>query len=403
MKTFTWLLAALSIVWGGYVHAQTLSESTYRRLTRIHEHIGEEQYAEAIDKLNKLLPATKYSPYETAMVYQTFGFIYAQQGQYGRAADYFRQAIELDALPEAQVENMKYALGQFQVAVEDYRAGARTLEEYFATAKNPIPTEARVLLATAYAQLKQYRKALPPLSQAIRESKEPKEMWYQLTLALHYELKDYPASAKTLMAMVRLFPVKEEYWKQLSGMLLELREDEEALAVLGLADRLDYIDDSKEIINLTNLYLYLDIPYKGARLLEGALERGAVEGNEKHFELLSNAWINARETDKAIDALARAVARTEDGEKVLRLAYLYVEQEDWEKVIPALDKARRLGVKKPGEAAMLQGIAAAELGRFEEALQAFAAAAKDESTREEALAWRQHALSMQAEQRMDEG
>lgn len=399
----TRLLAVALLCWAGLVQAQTLSESTYRRLTRIHELIGEENYPDALSKLDSLLPSTKYSPYETAMVYQTYGFVWAQKGDYRKAADYFKKAINLEALPEAQLEGMKYSLGQFQIAVEEYREGVITLEDYIASAKNPVPPEARVLLATAYAQLKRYKKALVPLTQAIRESKEPKEQWYQLKLALHYEQNDYKRCAGTLRDMIALFPLKEKYWKQLSGMLLEIKEDEEALAVLGLAERRGYLDESKELINLGNLYLYLDIPFKAANIVDEGLRSGAIEASEKHYELLSNAWVGARETAKAIDALAKAVALTDDGELALRLAYLYVEKEDWSKVLPTLAKARELGVDKPGEAAMLQGIAAAELGRFDEAIEAFRAAAKYDSTREDARAWANHALSLQAEQSLDEG
>ncbi len=397
------LLAVLLVAWGGFASAQTLSETTYRRLTKIHELIGEEDYTDALDKLDKLLPSTKYSPYETAMVLQTYGFVWAQKGDYRKAADYFRKAIDLGALPEQQVESMKYNLGQFQVAVEDYREGIKTLEDYFATAKNPIPPDARVLLATAYAQLKQYRKALPPLTQAIREHSDPKEMWFQLKLALHYETNDYTACATTLLEMISRFPLKEEYWKQLSGMFMEIKKDEEALAILGLADREGFLDDEKEVKNLGNMYLYLDIPYKAAKIVSDGLRDGVIKSDVDNYELLANAWIGARETDKAIDALSKAAKMTDDGELVLRLAYLYVDREDWNKVIPTLEQARKLGVKKQGEAAMLQGIAAAELGRFDEALAAFKAAAKFEETKEEALGWLNHARSLQAELQQDEG
>lgn len=397
------LIAVLLVAWAGFASAQTLSETTYRRLTKIHELIGEEDYTEALQKLDKLLPSTKYSPYETAMVLQTYGFVWAQKGDYRKAADYFRKAIDLGSLPEQQVESMKYNLGQFQVAVEDYREGVKTLEDYFATAKNPIPPDARVLLATAYAQLKEYRKALPQLTRAIKEHPDPKEMWFQLKLAMHYETSDYPACATTLLDMIKRFPVKEQYWKQLSGMFMELRKDKEALAILGLADREGFLDDEKEVKNLGNMYLYLDIPYKAAKIVSDGMRNGVIKPDEDNYELLSNAWIGARETDKAIDALAKAAELTDDGELVLRLAYLYVEREDWNKVIPTLEKARKLGVDKPGEAAMLQGISAAELGRFDEALAAFKAAAKFESTKEEALAWLNHARSLQAELQQDEG
>lgn len=395
--------AVLLVVVSGAVFAQTLSESTYRRLTKVHELIGEENYAEAISRLDKLLPSTKYSPYETAMVYQTYGFIFAQQGNYAKAADYFKQAINLGALPEQQVESMKYNLGQFQIAVEEYREGVKTLEDYFATAKNPIPADARVLLATAYAQLKNYRKALPPLSQAIREHDDPKEMWFQLKLALHYELKDYRSCATTLLEMISRFPLKEEYWKQLSGMFMEIKKDEEALAILGLADRNGFLDDEKEIKNLGNMYLYLDIPFKAARIVDQGLKSGVLPATEENWELLSNAWTGARETDRAIAALAKAAELTRDGELVLRLAYLYVQKEDWSKVNATLSRARQLGVQKEGEAAMLQGIASAELGQFEKALEAFRIAARFDDTKEDALGWINHARSLQAENALDEG
>lgn len=391
------LALSLSLFWAGMAAAQTLSETTYRRLTRIHEHIGEEEYGEALGKLEKLLSAVQRDDYEHALVLQTYGFIYAQQSNYVKAADYFKRALALESLPEQQVESMKYNLGQFHVAVEQYREGIAVLEDYLRTAKNPVPPDARILLATAYAQINQFRKALPPLTQAISESKDPKEQWFQLKLALHFELKDYPSCANTLLEMIRRFPVKEEYWKQLSGMFLEIRKDAEALAILALAERQGFLDEGKEIVNLANLFLFLDIPYKAAKILDQGLRRDAVQANAKHYELLGNAWLGAKETDRAIAALEQASQRTEDGELVLRLAFLYLEKESWAQVLPTLERARQLGVKNPGNAALLQGIAAAELGRYEEAIRAFAEAKKHEDTREQAAAWQQHALGLQAD------
>lgn len=376
--------------------AQTLSELTYKRLTKVHELIGEEQYGEALERLEKLEKSVRRNDYENAMVLQTYGFIWAQKGNYSRAASYFQKAIDLGSLPDHQVEQMKYSLGQFHVAVEEYRKGIKVLEEYMRTAKTAIPPEARVLLATAYAQTKQYRRALPPLSKAIRESKKPKESWLQLKLAMHYELKDYKSSAKTLLLLVSRFPVKKDYWKQLSGMFLELRKNADALAILALAERQGLLDADKELVNLTNLFLFLEIPYKAGKLLDNALRTGQVKATEKRYELLANAWLGAKETDKAIAALEQAGKTTSDGELVLRLAYLYVEKEAWPKVIPTLQKARKLGVKEPGNTALLQGIAATEMGDHTAAIKAFSAAMKYDKTREQAAAWLQHARAEQA-------
>ncbi len=395
------VVTMLALGWGGFAAAQTLSESTYRRLTRIHEDIGDEKYQDALESLDKLMSAVKYSPYEQAVTLQTYGFVYAQLGKYDEAAGYFRKALSLDALPPQQVESMKYQLAQFHIAVEQYSKGASVLEEYLRSTENPVPADAYVLLATAYAQLGQFRRALPSISKAIDGSDNPREMWYQLKLALHYELNDYPASARTLLQMVARFPLKEDYWKQLSGMYLELKKDADALAILALAERQRYLDTGKEIVNLTNLYLFLDIPYKAAKFLERGFRQGVVEQTDGNYELLANAWLGAKEYDQAISALSEAAKRTKDGEIVLRLAFLYLEKENWPQVLNYLGQARKLGLKKPGEAALIQGIAAAELGRFDEALNAFAEARKHDSTQEQAAAWTQHALTLRAEAQAD--
>lgn len=390
-------LAALACLVSLGASAQTLSEITYKRLTKIHELIGEENYVESLNRLDKLVPSVKRNAYEYAMVLQTYGFVWAQKGDYGKAAGYFQQAIDLGALPDAQVENMKYNLGQFHVAVEEYREGIQVLTDYMRTAKSPVPPQARVLLATAYAQTNQFRNALPPLTQAIKESSDPQESWFQLKLAMHYELKDYPNSARTLLEMVGRFPLNKEYWKQLSGIFIQLRKDADAVAILALAERKGLLEEGKELLNLTNLFLYTDIPYKAGKILDQGLRQAKIEKTADNYELLANAWLGAKEADRAIEALEQASKRTRDGEVVLRLAYLYVEKEAWQKVIPTLEKARALGVKKPGDTALLQGIAATELGSHEEAIKAFGVAMKYEDTRKQAAAWRQHALSQQAE------
>ena len=64
----------------------SMTEQTYKKLTRIHGLIGEQQYIEAL-KLLKPLVRQLRSDYERAIVFQTYGFIYAAQEQYPRATE----------------------------------------------------------------------------------------------------------------------------------------------------------------------------------------------------------------------------------------------------------------------------------------------------------------------------
>ena len=90
----------LSLLLASVASAQTLSELTYKRLSKIHELMGEEKYSDALQRLDKLQDSVKRNDYEHAMVLQTYGYIWAQRGNYSKAASYFRKAIDLKALPE---------------------------------------------------------------------------------------------------------------------------------------------------------------------------------------------------------------------------------------------------------------------------------------------------------------
>lgn len=370
--------------------ANVLSERTYKRLTVIHELMGEEKYDEALAKLAKLLPSVKHSPGEKALVLQTYAYVYASKEQYAKAVDYFKQALALNALPEAGVQSVRYNLAQVCMASEDYRCSIEQLKLWLAKAEKPAP-DAYALLGTAYAQLGQYDAAIPHLKTAVEKAEKPKETWYQLLLAMYYEKKDYRNSARLLEKMVVLFPDKKDYWMQLSGVYFNLKNDIKSLAVMELAYKRGMLTSSKELVNLANMYLFQAIPYEGAEVLQKGLEEGRIETTRKNWELTSNAWMQAKEYDKAVVALTKAAALSEDGELYVNIAMLHAEREDWKALIEAVDKAEKKGIKKsPGKVKILKGIAYYNLNQPKQALASFEKARHYDKTRTEADQWIEH-------------
>ncbi|TVQ41499.1 MAG: hypothetical protein EA370_01830, partial [Wenzhouxiangella sp.] len=61
------------------VSAGTLQESTFNRLSRIYEDIGEEKYAEAYSALQSLLDRGRRTEYEQAVIHQAMGHVRMQQ------------------------------------------------------------------------------------------------------------------------------------------------------------------------------------------------------------------------------------------------------------------------------------------------------------------------------------
>ena len=367
----------------------TITESTYRRMERIIDMIGKGQNAEAEPKLVELAQGS-HSDYEKAIILQTLGFVYASTKREAQAIKTFEQALATNALPQQVHEGMMFNIAQLYIADDKYDQGMAALNAYLRETCNPRP-EAHVLLASVYAQKKQWRESLKQIDLALVKAGTPKEQWLQLKLALHYELKEYQRCAEVLVHLVGLSPMKQDYWKQLSGMLFEIKKDPEALATLGLADRLGFIDEEHEYRNLSNMYMYLQIPLKAAQVLERGLAAKAVEGNEKTYESLANAWLLAREYDKAESAMAKAAAASNKGELYKRLGQIQMESENWKGALDSLQKAQQKGgLKDPGEAAFLSGVCAVQLKQWKTAEAALRVAMQYEKTAKMAAEWLNH-------------
>ena len=364
----------------------TISEGTYKRMERIIDAIGKGQYAESEGKLTELAQGA-HGDYEKAIILQTLGFVYASESKQEKAIETFQQAIATNALPQQVHEQMMFNIAQLYVADDKWDKGMQALNTYLAESCNPLP-DAHILLASVYSEKKQWADGLKQVNLALVKSKAPKESWLQLKLALHYELHDLPHCAEVLVHLVAMAPNKEDYWKQLSGILYEIKKDPEALAVLSLAERKGYIDTEQEYRNLSNMYMYMQIPFKAATLLERGLAQKQVEPSEKNLESLSNAWLAAREYDKAEAAMKKAATVSDKGELYKRLGEIQIQDEKWKDALESLQKAQQKGgLKDPGQTAFLLGVCAVQLKQWKLADTALRQAMQDEKTAKAAAQW----------------
>jgi tetratricopeptide (TPR) repeat protein len=367
----------------------TISESTYKRMERIIDAIGKGDYAGSETKLQELLQSAR-GDYEQAIILQTLGFVHATQNKEAQAIKTFEQALATNALPQQVHEQMMFNIAQLYIADDKWDRGMDKLNEYLGESCNPLP-DAHVLLASVYAEKKRWRDSLKQVDLALVKSKNPKESWLQLKLALHYELKEFPRCAEVLVHLVAIAPNKEDYWKQLSGILFEVRKDPEALAVLALAERRGYIDKENEYRNLSNMYMFMQIPLKAAGVLQRGLDQKQVEATEKNLESLANAWMLAREYDKAEAAMKRAAAASDKGELYKRLGQIQIENENWKGALESLQKAlQKGGLKDVGETSFLLGVVAVELKQWKTADAALRQAMQHEKTAKIAAQWLNH-------------
>ena len=364
-----------------------MSETYYRGVEQAMDLMSKSKNQEAIDRLSKMVDGG--SEYEKAIIYYNLGFAYSSKNDYGNAAKNFEKALALNAMPQQQYDQLLFNLGQLYVADKQYDAGIRTLERYIAESCSPITADVHIFLAQAYLEQKRFKDALPQVDLAISKSKQVKESWLQLKLAINYELKNFRACAETLLKLISLVPAKSDYWKQLSGMFMELKEDSESVAVLALADRQGFLTTPNEIRNLYNVYMMVDLPFKAGNLMQDAIDKNRVPGDEKNLNSVADAWINARETAKAEVVLKKLAGISEKGEYYFKLGAMYGDDERWKESREMLEKAIAKGSlgNKLGEAYLRLGVASYGLKDYKAAEAAVSKATGYDSVRGQAGQW----------------
>lgn len=365
----------------------TISPALYQKIQSTERLISDKAYGKAEQQLLALLDEVKAGSLDQAVVLRSLASVYALKEQYAKAAEWLSKSVALNTLPDKQQQDALLNLGQLYLAAEQYAKAIETLKPWLA--KNPVPdAQTHVLLANAYTQLKQYRNALPHIAKAIQSTAKPEDSWYKLQLALFYELKDYQSAIPLLRKLMAANPTKNEYWSQLVSVYQQLNQYTQAATVKHLAYKKGLLNSEQEILDLVNLFLYAGSPYKAASLLRSELDAKKVANTVKNWELLANAWKQARELNKAVQALEAASKLDNKGSLYQQLGQIYYEQENWKAAIAAMNKAlAKGGLKQPGQAYMILGMSYYESNNTEQARQSFAKAKSFPNNRKNAEQW----------------
>ena len=371
-----------------------LNEITWKQLNAIYEDVGEERYDEAYEDLQKMLGRAGRDDYLLAVLNQALAQVEWARGNYAPSLRYFEQAVDLDVLPDTTHFALMYQIAQLYFMNDQYEQALDRLELWFCKVpEENISATAYVLQAAILVRKEDYRGALKAIGEAIAMDPEPQEQWYQLKLAAHFELKQYPEAAETLAIMITRWPGSRAYWLQLAQVRIQLKQDDKALAVLALAHRKNLLTEPSDITLLCSLYSHSDLPYKAAVTLEAAILDGIVPSDQKHWTLVADAWYAAEELEKALQAYDEAGKVAADGNIDLRRAYLLVDLERWPEALQALDQALQKGGlndRKTGEAYLLRGMAWFNLGDYDKAGADWSRAGRHEKSREAARQWMNH-------------
>jgi predicted negative regulator of RcsB-dependent stress response len=376
------------------VPARGLDEATYKQINKAYEAVGEEQYSEAYDILRKMKARAGKDKYLNAILDQALAQVEWQMEKYDLALKNFEAAIESDALPNEAHFSLMYQVAQLYFINDRYDEALEQLALWFCHApEEKITAAAYVLKASIYVKKEDFENTIKAIDIAIGMEEEPKEQWYQLKHASHYELEQYPQAADTLQILIQHWTDKKVYWNQLAQTYYKLKQEKAALAVMALAYRENLLDTQTDLMFLSSLYANADVPYKAAAVLQKGIEDGIVKATLRHWTSIADSWYAAEELDKALAAYKKAGEVSKDGKIDLRRGFLLVDLEQWENAREALDEAvdkGGLNERQLGEAHLLRGMSEFSLGNYDRANDDWTKARRIRETRDSAQQWLNH-------------
>ena len=372
-----------------------LRNNIYEKLAEAQTFAEAKDYAAAEEILNEMLDATskksKLNAYELANVYNTYAFLRYAVEDYKGALNYYQKVIDQrPQIPVALEVGTLFTIAQLHFLQENWQKGIDTLNQWMAVTEIP-NTNAYVLLANGYFQLKDYDRSLENIQIAIdREEsagKLPKEQWYNLARFIHFDRDNFAEALEILEILIMYYP-KKQYWVQASHLYGEQKDEARQLAILEATYEQNLLDKSQDLVLLSQLYLNAEVPYPAAKTLEKGFKDEIVEDESKNYELAGVAWRQAQEVNKSLPMLEKAAAKSEKGELYARLGSVYLDVDKNKEAVTALTKGlKRGGVKRTDQARLALGMAYFNLGEFNSARKAFREAAKDKRARAFAQQW----------------
>lgn len=369
-----------------------MRDRVYKHLALAQEVGDKEGVAAGLAKLDDVKSRIKQlNGYERAMLWNFYGFMHYNNEDVPSALASFEKVIGEDEIPNSLRLSTLRSVAQLNMAQGNYTKALEYLTTWQSENTKDLAASDHVLFAQNYYQTKQYADAIVSIEQAVElteaKDKLPKENWLILQRAAYYELKQPEKVTQVLEKMVRLFN-KPKYWVQLGGMYGETGEEDKQLAVMEAAWQGGYISKGQDMMNLAQLYLYHNVPIKAAKVLEQAMGEQLLDRDEKNLQLLSQAYVVAKNNDKAVQPLTEAAGKAAHGNFDAQLAEIYVNTEQWDKAIDAAVIALEKGeLNNPGNMHMALGMANYNLQQFDLSLLALEKAKGYKPTNNMASQW----------------
>jgi TonB family protein len=273
----------------------TVRTAIFDRLSEAQACMEAEDTTCAMGILDEVAQRRDLNVYETAQLENFNAFVHFDRDEHDAAAKAYENILALprSELPDGLIQSSMRNLATLYLQQEQWDDGLELYDRWMALPSVTPKSNDYYQLAMIYYQMERYEDALVPMEQAIAESEEPIENYYQMLYVLNFQTDNEEGVSSALETLNERWP-KETWAKALEGA--QLRQAADAAAAASATDGQAQAQSGPA--NLSREYLPLVTaapiypPPAAARGLEGyvvAKYTVATDGTTKDIEIVESS------------------------------------------------------------------------------------------------------------------
>ncbi|KFL36154.1 tetratricopeptide repeat protein [Arenimonas donghaensis] len=339
----------------------------------------------AITIAEKLLANDKAKAYDRGIALMIAGNAALGLDDYPRAIPYLERALEENALPNNNHFATMHTLASVYAQEDMPEKAVAMIDRMIAETKSTDP-EVYALKAGVHYNAGQFEQTIAAVNKAIElNDGNAENNWQQMLMSSYNEL-GRDGDAVTLAEQLQAKnPDDKRTLLNLASLYAQTGNSDKAATLLDSARQKGMLTEQRDYENLYAIYLNMDgKEAEAAKVIQEGLDKSILPADARTYTFLAQSLYFSDQVDGAIEAYKKAAPLDERGETALALSQILTNEDRNAEAKAAARQALDKGLKKPGEAWMVIARSEYYMDNFAAARQAYAEAAKDPATRDQA-------------------
>jgi len=345
------------------------------------EAMQKKQWDTALAEIKKAAAVDKKTPFEAYQIDEFMGFVLIQQKKFGEAAPVFERMLNSGLMPADQVDDRTKTVAQLYFQMKDYNKAATWSKKWLD--KHPNTEDMGILLGQSQYLLNDFKGAATTMTNVVNNAekagRKPDENWIQIVMSSYFKMQpqDKNGIGEALKKMVRHYP-KAEYWENLLDIYRRKEGgDRISLGYYRLMNEVGVLKDKGDFVEMAQLAIDAGVPGEAQAAMQKGMDSGVLKVADKteqgRYDRLMASATKQSDLDRKTLAQQQAEAdKAGTGQILVGLGQAYLSYGETDKAIAALEKGiAKGGVTDADEAQISLGMAYLKKGQKEQAREAF--------------------------------